>query len=351
MLQPPLLILLGLGLLGVGGELLVRGASRLAALFGVPPLVVGLTVVAFGTSTPELAVSVRAVGAGAGDLALGNVLGSNVFNILVILGLSALVAPMVITRRVIWVEVPIVIGISVLAFVLASDRSLGMADGLLLLAVVVVYVGWLLRTARSPIPHGEMAERPTGSAVGALAGVVAGIGLLVAGANWLVDGAATLALAAGISEAVVGLTIVSVGTSLPEVTAAVVAALRGHGDIAVGNALGSNVFNLTLILGTASVLSSGLDVPPGLLTFDFVVVLAVTIACLPIFYTGHRIARWEGGLFVAYYVVYLAFLVLEASGHQALPRIRHAMLFFALPITVVTLAVLVWQQRRAAVAP
>ena len=350
MLQPLLLIGFGLALLGAGGELLVRGASRLAALSRVSPLVIGLTVVAFGTSAPELAVTVHAVEVGAGDLALGNVLGSNVLNVLVILGLSALMAPMIVTRRVIRVQVPVVIGITVLAFVLAADQRINIVEGTLLLGVIVAYVVWLLWTAGSPAPPSETRPHPLPGWNWTIAVVVtvAGLSLLVAGGRWLVDGATTLALALGVSEAVVGLTVVAFGTSVPEVAAAVVAALRGYGDIAVGNVLGSNVFNLTLILGSASVWAGGLDVPPGLLMFDFVVVLAVTLACLPVFYTGHRMARWEGALFLGYYVVYVMFLILEASDHPSLPRVRDAVVFLGLPITAVTLAVLVWKERRRA---
>ena len=352
MLQQLLFIGVGLALLGAGGELLVRGASRLAALSRVPPLVIGLTVVAFGTSAPELAVTVQGVEAGAGELALGNVLGSNVMNVLVILGLSALLAPLTVTRRVIWVQVPVVIAVTLLAFALAADQRIDTVEGMLLLVVIVAYVAWLLRTVRSsaPAPDTRSAPLPGWRWRTALLSTLAGLGLLFAGGQQLVEGATTLALALGVSEAVVGLTVVAFGTSVPEVAAAVVAALRGHSAIAVGNVLGSNVFNLTLILGTASVWGGGMDVPPGLLTFDFVVVAAVTFACLPIFYTGHRMARTEGALLLGYYVVYVVFLVLEAGGHPSLGRMRDAVLFFALPITVVTLALFVLKERGAKLA-
>ena len=259
MLQQLLLLGSGLALLGAGGELLVRGASRLAALFRMPPLVIGLTVVAFGTSAPELAVTVRAVGLEAGELALGNVLGSNVLNVLVILGLSAVLAPVIVTRRVIWVQVPVVFGITALAFLLALDQRINVVEGMLLLAVIVAYVVWLLRTAQSSqAPSGTHPSPPPGWRWTTAAIVTAaGLGLLVAGGQLLVDGATTLALAMGVSEAVVGLTVVAFGTSVPEVAAAAVAALRGHSDIAVGNVLGSNVFNLTLILGSAAVWAGG----------------------------------------------------------------------------------------------
>ncbi len=336
------LLALGLALLVAGGELLVRGAVRLAAAYGVPPLVVGLTVVAFGTSAPELMVSVAAVRSGAGDLALGNVLGSNVFNTLFILGASALVAPLVVSRRVVRVEVPVMIAISALALGLAADGRLGVLDGSLLIAVVVAYTAWLLRSARTDDGSETSADgdHGRGSWYHAPLIALAGLALLVVGARQLVAGATSLALSLGVGEDVVGLTIVAAGTSLPEVAASLVATARGHRDVAVGNVLGSNVFNLTAILGTATVAGGGMTVATGLLTFDFVVMLAAAVACLPIVYTGHRIARWEGALFLAYYTAYVAYLVLDATGHAGLEHMWESVLFFALPLTGLTLVAL-----------
>jgi cation:H+ antiporter len=347
-----LLLGAGLGLLGFGGEMLVRGAAQLAARFGVSPLVVGLTVVAFGTSAPELAVSLQAVQAGASAIAVGNVLGSNIFNILLILGLSALIVPLTVTRRIIWVEVPIVIAISALAWLCAQDGRVAPLDGVLLLAAVVVYTGWMLwsvwadASEASSTPE-TTASRPIVSGVTALAG----LGLLVLGSRWFVQGAVALAQTLGVSDVVIGLTVVAAGTSLPEVAATVVAAARGHRDMAVGNVLGSNIFNLTVILGTTTVAAGGLTVAPGVVSFDLIVMVAVAVACLPIFVTGHRIARWEGGLFLAYYIAYTTYIVLNATGHEQLPQFRNAMVFFALPLTAVTLLVLATRsimRRRAA---
>lgn len=342
-MSPLPLIAAGLVLLIAGGELLVRGSSQLATRFGVSSLVVGLTVVAFGTSAPELAVSMQSAAAGAADLAAGNVIGSNIFNVLFILGLSALLAPLVVSRRVVWVEVPIVIGVSALAWLLAGDGRVGTGDGLLLLAVIAIYTVWLLRTTGSegPEPAAE-AGRSTGRSA---AIALAGLALLLLGARWLVDGAVALASSLGVSDAVIGLTVVAAGTSLPEVAASVVATVKGHRDMAVGNVLGSNIFNLTVILGTTSVYAGGLPVSAGVISFDLVVMVAVAVACLPIFVTGHRIARWEGLLFLAYYVAYTTYLVLDATGHEQLPHYRDAMLYFALPLTAVTLIVLGFRNR------
>jgi cation:H+ antiporter len=171
---------------------------------------------------------------------------------------------------------------------------------------------------------------------------IAGLLFLLLGARWLVQGAVTLAMAWGISDSVIGLTIVAAGTSLPEVAASLVATLRGHRDMAVGNVLGSNIFNLTVILGVTAAWAGagGLSVPEGVVTFDVVIMVAAAVACLPIFITGHVIARWEGGIFVAYYGAYLSYLVLDAIEHETLPHFRDAMVFFAIPLTVVTLTVL-----------
>jgi cation:H+ antiporter len=340
----------GLILLMAGGDLLVRGAVRLAVRLGISTLVVGLTVVAFGTSAPELAVSLQAVGAGAGELALGNVVGSNIFNVLFILGISTLIAPLAVSRRVVWVEVPIMVGFSLLAAGLAADGRVGAWDGGALLALVVVYTVWLVRagTGGEALEHVGAAHAPGGAGGGVLM-VVMGLGLLVAGARWLVAGAVDLAAAMGVSDEVVGLTIVAAGTSLPEVAASIAASVRGQREIAVGNVVGSNIFNLTVILGTTAVAGRGLTVSPGMLSFDFVVMVAVAVACLPIFVTGHSIDRWEGGLFLGYYAAYTVYLVLDATEHPLFPHFVDAMALFALPLTAVTLGVLAshaWLRKR-----
>ena len=329
----------GLALLGFGGEMLVRGSAQIAARFGVSSLVIGLTVVAFGTSAPELAVSVQSVSAGSPDLAIGNVVGSNIFNILFILGASAVIVPLLVSRRVVWVEVPLVIAVSIVTWWLARDGEVAVRDGMILLAVVFAYTVWLLRSTSREPQNAASGNRVPG-VFASTTSVVAGLALLVVGARWLVSGAVTLATAIGVDDAVIGLTIVAAGTSLPEVAASLVAAARGHRDMAVGNVLGSNMFNLTIILGTTAVIADGVLVPTGVVTFDLVVMVAVAMACLPIFITGHRIARWEGALFLAYYAAYTGYLVMDAAGHERLPHLRDALVFFALPLTVVTVVVL-----------
>jgi cation:H+ antiporter len=350
-----LLLIAGLVVLVIGADLLVRGASRLALRFGISPLVIGLTVVAFGTSAPELAVSVQSGLDGQADIAVGNVVGSNIFNVLAVLGLSALIAPLVVHQQLVRFEVPLVVGLSVLVLLMTRDGRIGLLDGLLLVSGLVAYTALVVRQSRreaaaveaeyarefGAAPSGWLARLPVQIAL-----ILAGLGLLVLGASWLVDSAVAIARALEISEAVIGLTIVAAGTSFPELATSVVATIRGERDIAVGNVVGSSVFNLLGILGIAALATpGGLTVAPGLVYFDIPVMIAVAFACLPIFASGNRIARWEGALFLVYYAIYIAYLVLAATEHAALERFGATMLGFVLPLTGVTLLVL-WAQQR-----
>ncbi len=351
------LFVLGLVLLVAGAELLVRGASRLAARLGISPLVIGLTVVAFGTSAPELAVSVQAGLAGQADIAVGNIVGSNIFNVLFILGLAALIVPLVVSRQLVRLEVPLVIGVSVLFLVMALDGRISGFDGMLLFAGIVAYTVFTVRQSRKESAavraeyaqkygDGQSAER--GRLPLQIALIVAGLVLLVLGAHWLVGGAVVIARHFGVSELIIGLTIVAAGTSLPEAATSIMAALRGERDIAVGNVVGSSIFNILAIAGIASMVTpGGLEVAPALIRFDIPVMIAVALACLPIFASGHLIARWEGALFLGYYAAYVLYLILAATQHAALPSLSVAMLAFVLPLTAVTLIVLLARARRS----
>jgi cation:H+ antiporter len=348
---------LGLALLVVGAELLVRGASRLAVRLGISPLVIGLTVVAYGTSTPELAVSVQAGLAGQADIAVGNVVGSNIFNVLFILGLSALIAPLVVSRQLVRLDVPLMIGVSVVLLVVALDGTINWFDGILLTAGMVAYTVFAVRQSRKESAavqreyaqeYGDAGRQGRRRLFAQIGLIVIGLALLVLGARWLVDGAVAIAKTLGLSELVIGLTIVAAGTSLPEVATSVVAALRGERDIAVGNVVGSNIFNILAIAGVAALITpGGLNVAPAILRFDLPVMIAVALACLPIFATGHVIARWEGVLFLGYYTAYTLYLVLAATAHDALPAYSAAMIEFVLPLTAVTLLVLLVREREA----
>lgn len=343
------LMTVGLVALVAGGELLVRGASRLAAVVGISPLVIGLTVVAFGTSAPELAVSVKSSLDGEPDIAVGNVVGSNIFNVLFVLGLSALISPLVVASQLIRIDVPLMIAACFAMLLLGLDGTISRIEGIGLFAALLVYTGWSVIKSRQEskevseeFSHGyAVKEKPTALQIALQIGlIVGGLALLTLGAKWLVDGAVTIATLAGMSELLIGLTIVAAGTSLPEVATSVLASIRGERDIAVGNVVGSNIFNIFCVLGlTAAVVPSGVGVAESALQFDIPVMIVVAVACLPIFFTGHLIARWEGGLFFLYYFAYTAYLVLDAIDHSASRTLGVMMLGFVLPLTILTLVI------------
>lgn len=335
-------------LLIVGAEFLVRGASRLARTVGISPLVIGLTVVAYGTSAPELAVSVMAGLHGDGSIAVGNVVGSNIANVLLILGLSAIVGPLVVSVQLVRFEVPLMIGVSVLALVFAHDGSVTRVEGSLLFAGAIAYTWWAIRKSRSESAAaakeydaefgGEATHHSTLEALR----IVVGIAVMVGGARFLVSGATSLARALGVTELVIGLTVVAVGTSLPELATSIVASIRGERDIAVGNVIGSNLFNILAVLGlSAALLPDGILVAEAAIRLDMPIMIGVAVSCLPIFFTGYRIDRWEGFVFVGYYAAYVVYLWLSVTGSTSLPSYQKVMLLFVVPLTVVTLAVVV----------
>ncbi len=341
----------GLAALVVGADILVRGASRLALSFGISPLVVGLTIVAFGTSAPEMAVSAGAVLNGQTGLAMGNVVGSNIFNVLFILGLSALIAPLVVHVQLIRQEVPILIGASLLLLILSLDGRISLLDGGLFFGLLLAYTVFLVVQSRRETQaaqaefDAELHAPPAGAWDARLpvqiALIVAGLGLLVLGSDWLVTSAVAFAQALGVSDLVIGLTIVAAGTSMPEVATSVAAALKGERDIAVGNVVGSSTFNILGCLGLSGLVAggAGLAVAPSLLAFDIWVMLAVALACLPIFLSGREIARWEGAVFLGYYMAYVSYLILAAQQHDALETYSTVMMGFVIPLTVITLVV------------
>ena len=345
---------LGLTALVAGAELLVRGAARLALTLGISPLVVGLTVVAFGTSSPELAVSVGAALSGQIDVAVGNVVGSNIFNVLFILGLSALITPLVVHAQLIRQEVPIMIGVSVLFVALAVDGAISRFDAALMFSLLLAYTVFLVvqsrRQNRALVSQVEdelpLPRRWDAHWVVQVLLVVVGLSLLVLGSTWLVDAAIAFAKALGVSELVIALTIVAAGTSMPEVATSIMAVLRGQRDIAVGNVVGSNTFNILGCLGLSGLVAAdGLPVAAAALNFDIWVMLAVALACLPVFITGREIARWEGGVLFGYYIAYTVYLILAASQHKALGMFSTTMLVFVVPLTVLTLAVTLLHHR------
>lgn len=357
MVETAALLLAGFAVLVGGAELLVRGAVRIAELSGLTPLVIGLTVVACGTSAPELAVNVGAAWRGQPDIALGNVVGSNIFNILAILGCSALAAPLSIGAQVIRRELPIMIAAGAGVLVLSSDQCIGRAEGVVLLAALVAYVTYAVRAGRSaagsapesrPAPVGP-SQKTAGRILRQVVLIVAGLVLLALGTRWVVSGATAMAQAMGVSELVIGLTIVAIGTGLPELATSVLATVRGQRDIAVGNVVGSCIFNLLGILGVSGVLCP-LEVARAALWFDLPFMVVASLFCLPLFITGGVLSRREGALFLAYYAAYLAYLVLDAAAHPAFPAYRSVMLLSVVPVTlaVAGTAYLQWARARRA---
>ncbi|GMV05608.1 MAG: sodium:calcium antiporter [Gemmatimonadota bacterium] len=343
-------LVLGVGILTMGADALVRGATRLAARVGLSSLVIGLTVVAFGTSLPEVSVSLGSALLGDGGVALGNALGSNIFNILVVLGGSAVIRPLLVDRQLVRQDVPVMVATALLVLLVCLDGRVGRWDGILLVSLGVAYTVILIRVGMrtDPAPDAPATPPPAGRLRVQLAWILLGLVLLVVGARVLVTAAETLARAMGVSELIIGLTVVAAGTSLPELATSFVAAWRGERDIAAGNVVGSNIFNALVVLGVAGLAAGaeGIVVPLGVRTFDLPLMVAASVACLPIFFTGYSISRWEGWVFLGYYLVYLLYLVTAHTEHAARQAIQTGLLFFALPLTALTLGVFVFREVR-----
>ncbi|MEL6136818.1 MAG: calcium/sodium antiporter [Cyanobacteria bacterium J06626_23] len=350
-------LVLGVVLLVLGAEFLVRGASRLSAMFSVSPLVIGLTIVAFGTSAPELAVSLHSTLADKADIAIGNVVGSNICNVLLILGASALVSPLIVAQQLIRLDVPIMIGVSWLVLLFGWDQTINPTDGIVLFVGGVVYTLFLLYQSRKESDQNvqdeyaqEYGPQPfSWKKVGVYALLIlVGLVALVIGSQLLVDSAETIATALGASRLVVGLTVVAIGTSLPELATSLVASFRGERDIAVGNVVGSNIFNILVVLGLTSALSPvGVEISAAALTFDIPVMVAVAVLCFPIFFSGNLISRWEGGLLLGYYLVYILYLILKTADHDSSETFGAILGFAVLPLTVLGLLVMTWRSRSA----
>ena len=299
-------------LLFFGAEWLVRGSAEFAARVGLTPLVIGLTVVAYGTSMPELIVSTKAALAGQGDLAVGNVVGSNIFNICIILGFSALVSPLRVKMQLLRLDTPIMIGVSLLLLVVFWDFRINRIEAALLFAGIVIYTVANIRLARKEVSaevKDEFAQampKRTGNLWRDLAFIVGGLAVLVVGSQLLVDNSISLAKLLGVSEAVIGLTIVAAGTSMPELATSIVAAWRKQPDIAIGNVIGSNIYNILAILGVSGLLSP--LHAPGIKMLDLYVMLGTAAVLLPLMWSRFVITRWEGALLVAAYGGYVYML-------------------------------------------
>jgi len=368
-MDPVVSMIAGFGCLAIGGELLVRGAAGFAKRLGFSELIIGLTVVAFATSAPELAVSINAAYYGHADVAFGNVVGSNIFNILFVLGLSALVAPLVVNRQLIRRDVPIMIVLSLLTYWIARNGLIEHYEGVMLLVLLMAYIGLSLVTGRidtesgmedsgHPVPENPPSSSSLSSEVshkkrgvlwflwntvillGLLLLVCAGVGVLMLGAKLFVDGAVILARSWGISELVIAVTLVAAGTSLPEAATSIVAGIQGRRDIAIGNVVGSNIFNILCVLGLGTLVTrNGMNVAQEALASDVPIMVGVAVLCLPIFLTGRMVGRFEGFLLFAYYLAYTANLVLAVMHSPYLTAFRQMMLWAIIPLTVALLLI------------
>ena len=349
-------VLIGIGLLFAGGEVFVQGAVTLSLIFGIPQLVIGLTVVSIGTSAPELFVSVNSVLRGLDSLAVSNVVGSNIFNVMVVLGSSAVVLPLRVESRLVRRDVPLMIAVSAVVWGMASAGRVTWQSGVALLLALVINSIWEIRTAREEPDGVEGAEPEVNPDQGkrgfikALMSLLLGVLLLVFGSRILVSGASGAAAYLGVSEAVIGLTIVSAGTSMPELITSLVAAIKGRTDLAIGNVVGSNLLNHLLVLGASSIAAAGaggLEVSPILIQRDMPVMLMTALACMPIFWTKGKISRLEGGILLALYVFYVVDQVLPRTMPSWQDEFRLVMLCLVVPAVVVVIVVqagLYWRQ-------
>lgn len=328
-LHPALIFLAGLVVIIVGAEMLLRGASRIATLLGIRPIVIGLTVVSVGTSTPELAVGIAAAAEGRGALAVGNIAGTNIFNILFILGLSAAIRPLPLQLLSIRLDVPAMCAAALVLLLMAADGVLSRGEGLWLMAGAIGYTIALVRLSRRETPamrrefaqeYGPASVKPRPGA--ALPGsrwahgawnavlLLVGMAVTVLGAELLVSGAASIAQAYGVSDAFIGLTIVAIGTSAPELATTLVATLKDDRDVAIGNLIGSSIYNVLVILGlTCVVAPAGIDVSPEILRIDLPLAALVAIVCYPVFKSERRVSRGEGIAFLSAYAVYFGSLL------------------------------------------
>jgi cation:H+ antiporter len=332
-----LLLLAGLVLLTFGADVLVKGASSLAGSLGISPLVIGLTVVAFGTSAPEMSVSVSSAFKGSAEIAVGNVVGSNIFNVLFILGVSAMVASLMVQKQLVRFDIPIMIYGSLLVLLMSIDGQISRFDGLLLFAGIVAYTVFLIKEARREgvlVVEGGDDIAPPQPLWKNIILIVVGLVMLVVGSQWLVDGAVEIAKYFGLSELVIGLTIVAAGTSLPELATSVMASLKGERDIAIGNIVGSNIFNIGAVLGLSGMIApDGLPVAQSSLVVDIPVMILVAFACLPVFLANYTVTRSDGVAFLVCYVVYVLYVVLAAQ--------QSAMLATMMPFLLIVVAVCV----------
>ena len=332
-------IIIGIFLLFIGGEFFIQGAVALSLILGIPQIVIGLTVVALGTSSPELLVSLSSVFKGSDSLAASNVVGSNIFNILVVLGISALITPLKVKSRIVRRDVPLLIAISCSVWAMSSTGLLTWQAGIFLLICLLLNTIWEINTINEKDDDIKTAEPEindyslSNNLINTIAKLVFGLTLLSFGANILVNGSQDLARTLGIKETIIGLTIVATGTSLPELVTSIVAAFKGKTDLAIGNVIGSNLLNQLLILGSCTIFSGlkGLTINNDLINTDIPIMVLTTFACMPIFWTQGKITRLEGFLLLNIYTLYVLDKILLLSKFNFLMEFRFSIIiYFAL---------------------
>ena len=311
----------GLAVLVLGAELLTRGAVSVAQKLRIAPIIIGITIVAVGTSAPELAVGIDAGLMGNGALAVGNIAGTNTVNLLLIFGLSALIRPLALPADTIRLDLPAIMAAGILMLVLSLDGVLSRSDGVILVLAGIIYTGMVLHSARNASRQvrseyasecGTVADKPdqAKATLTSVAQLAVGIGLVVVAAEWFVFGAVELARLWEVSDAFIGLTVVAIGTSAPELVTTIISTIRGNRDVAIGNLLGSSIYNICIILGlTCIVPAAGLPVTQELISVDIPIMVMVAIVCAPVFLSGRQVSRLEGGIFVAAYAGYLGVLL------------------------------------------
>ena len=330
---PTLWFILGLIALIWGAEILVRSSSKLAASLGVSKLVIGLTVVAFGTSAPELAVGIEAGLMNQPDILMGNVIGSNLTNTLLILGLASLIIPLEVHKNLIRFDLPVMITSTLLLILLSLNNIITFWECALLFLSLLIYLYALVRfSGKTRITEEETVKAGSPWKSGLLS--IVGLVMLIFGARWMVESATIFAEKAGVSELLIGLTIVAVGTSLPEIVTSILAAVRGEKDLAVGSIVGSNILNILSVIGISGLFISGIPVQDSLLQVEYIILMAVSVLCFPIFFTGRRIKRIEGAIFLSSYILYLFYLYLDSIASSFLPSFVQWVLFGFVPVVV-----------------
>ena len=346
-LLPIIEIILGVVLLFTGGEFFIKGAINLSLILGIPQIVIGLTVVSLGTSSPELLVSLNSVLKGSDSLAASNVIGSNIFNVLVVLGISSLITPLKVKSRIVRRDVPLLIAISSAVWAMSSTGLLTWQAGIFLIFCLILNTIWEIITinekeedTKNAEPEIEEFNDNRKERVNILLNLISGIFLLSFGSNILVNGSQSLASLLGVNEVVIGLTIVATGTSLPELVTSIIAAFKGKTDLAIGNVIGSNLLNQLLILGSCSIFSGlkGLVIEESLIKFDLPFMILTTFACLPIFWSKGKITRIEGFILLNLYIFYILDKVLYLNGFNYLYELRIGLFIYFSLLTMFLIA-------------